>query len=441
MTTTTPSSAHARRMVQARLGREPQDMLEAAVVLEAWAGIPAQEALLLGREIVAASPTEPQPSAGRLAAPDAGRGLALEACSFVIAVIAIAGWARPLSSSLGLHVVGVALTCALPMTLALQWALASRYLGRPEGLAHLGRHPVVLPVLAWLALVAAPAAALGRAGALAGLLTLTWTGGAILVRRRWSAAYVGIVLVASAAMLAKLPAPDVVAGSALLTTLGVAAAVRGHGVPSTGPPGRWGRALVAAAIGAGVGALLVADASVNSNLGTIPAVGLLPSSLASLWGGRHLWRFQHVIPRALSGVPVVDARPRGLGSAPVRILLGTVGRLVVLTVALSALLVAGASALHVDPNESSVLVAFGLLALATLFLGLLESLGRGWWALLALAGGIAAEGITLAVAALPTLSGGGLIVGASVAVVIALPVAVAALGRPATTLATGMGIR
>jgi hypothetical protein len=300
----------------------------------------------------------------------------------------------------------------------------------------------VLPVLAWLALVAAPAAALGRACALAGLLTLTWTGGAILVRRRWSAAYVGIVLVASGAMLAKqLAAPDVVAGSALLTTLGVAAAVRGHGVPSTGPPGRWGRALVAAAIGAGVGALLVADGSVNSNLGTIPAVGLLPSSLASLWGGRHLWRFQHVIPRALSGVPVVDARPRGLGSAPVRILLGTVGRLLVLTVALSALLVAGASALHVDPNDGSVLAGFGLLALATLFLGLLESLGRGWWALVALAGGIGAEATTLALAALPTLSGGGLIVGASVAVVIALPVAVAALGRPATTLATGMGIR
>ena len=31
----------SRSLVQARLGRDPQDMLEAAVVLEAWAGVPA----------------------------------------------------------------------------------------------------------------------------------------------------------------------------------------------------------------------------------------------------------------------------------------------------------------------------------------------------------------------------------------------------------------
>ncbi|MEA2229791.1 MAG: hypothetical protein QOF04_3421, partial [Solirubrobacteraceae bacterium] len=44
---------HAERFVEARLGREPQDMLEAAVVLEAWAGVPAGEALRSGRAIMA----------------------------------------------------------------------------------------------------------------------------------------------------------------------------------------------------------------------------------------------------------------------------------------------------------------------------------------------------------------------------------------------------
>jgi hypothetical protein len=198
---------------------------------------------------------------------------------------------------------------------------------------------------------------------------------------------------------------------------------------------------VAAAIGAGVGALLIADGTINSDLGTIPAIGLLPSSLASVWGGSHLWRFQHVIPGTLAGVPLVDARPRGLGAAPVRVLIGTVARVLVLTAMLSALLVAGAGALHAEPNHSGVLVGYGLLALATLLLSLLESLGRGRWALFALAGGIGAEGLALAASVLPALSGGRLIVGASVVVVCALPVAVATLGRPATTLATSMGIR
>jgi hypothetical protein len=440
MTATMPSPAQARRIVRARLGREPQDMLEAAVVLEAWAGVPARPALRLGRAIAADSATKPQPSVGKLPAPDSTQGFAMDAGSFVIAVVAIASWAGPLTRSLGLHVVAGALSFALPTTLALQWALASRYLARPAAFVHLGRRPFLLPVVAWLTLVGAPAAAVGEKGALAGLLTLTWTGGAILLRRRWSLVYVGIVLLGSGAMFVQVPAPAVVAGAAVLTTIAVAVAVRGHaGIPAA-PPGRWGRALVAAAIGAGVGALLIADGSINADLGTIPALGLLPSSLASVWGGSHLWRFQHVIPGTLSGVSLV-AGQRGLGTAPVRVLIGTVGRVLLLTAVLSALLVAGASELHAAPNDSGVLVGYGVLALATLLLSLLESLGRGRWALFALAGGMGAEGLTLAASALPGLSGGRLIVGASVVVVLALPSAVSTLGRPARTLATSMGIR
>jgi hypothetical protein len=66
--------------------------------------------------------------------------------------------------------------------------------------------------------------------------------------------------------------------------------------------------------------------------------------------------------------------------------------------------------------------------------------GAGRWALGALAAGIGAEAVALA-AALPAVSGGRLIVGASVVVACALPAAAATLGRPATTLATTMGSR
>ncbi len=66
----TPRSSSARaRLVRARLGREPQDMLEAAVVLEAWAGVPAQRALDTGRALMPAAPAEPLLSQAKAAAP------------------------------------------------------------------------------------------------------------------------------------------------------------------------------------------------------------------------------------------------------------------------------------------------------------------------------------------------------------------------------------
>jgi hypothetical protein len=39
------SGAYARALVEARLGRPSQDVIEAAVVLEAWGGLAAQDAL------------------------------------------------------------------------------------------------------------------------------------------------------------------------------------------------------------------------------------------------------------------------------------------------------------------------------------------------------------------------------------------------------------
>jgi hypothetical protein len=430
----------AERFVEARLGREPQDALEAAVVLEAWAGVSAGEALRSGQAIMASSSGEALPSAGRLPGAEDRRGTAVEALSFVIVVVAIAGWAAPLASRVGHDVLEQALIAALPATLALQWGLASRYLSRPEGLARLGRRPLLL-VIAAVAIVMVPAALMGRSGALAGLLTLTWTGGTIVIRRRWSLLYAGMVVLATVAMVAGLPGTNVLGCTAGLTTVAVAAAVRARVVPTGHMPGRWGRAVVAAAIGGGLGLVLVIDRTVDWSVGSIPAVGLLPSSIASFWAGYHLWRFQRVIPQTVSGVAVVDGHVRGLGRAPLQVLLDAVARLILLTVALSLLLVGIASALGVDTSGTTVLVGFGLVALATLLVGLLEAIGHGAWALLALGGGIAGEVAGQTLTGLPSVSGGGLIVGAAIAVAIALPLVVSGLSRPALTLATALGIR
>jgi hypothetical protein len=93
----------------------------------------------------------------------------------------------------------------------------------------------------------------------------------------------------------------------------------------------------------------------------------------------------------------------------------------------------------VHVSGQSVLVGFGLVALATMFVSLLESIGRAAWAIAGVGAGVAAE-----IAAPPevtTMAGGGLILGASIAVLVMAPMAFAVLGRPATTLATSIGIR
>jgi hypothetical protein len=439
MSRMTPDTQRLQGVVEARLGRPPQDMLEAAVVLEAWGGVPARDALAAGRALMRASAGPQEASVARLQGPsEAQEGFLVEAIAFVMAVVAIACWAVPLASSLGAGLVQRALIVALPVTLALQWGLRSRYLGRPDGLAHLGRRPDVLSLGA-VATVALPLALMGLAGAVAGLMTLTWTGGTILIRRRWAAGYVGVIIVATAAMLGGMSPPAVLGVTAAITTLGVLAAVRAPTAGSLHPPGRWGRALSAGAIGIGLGVMLVADRNVNWSGGAVTAIALLPSTVASFWGGYHLWRFQQAIPRGLSGVALRDARARRLAWGPLRILLGAVVRLVSLATVLSAAVVAGAASAGGDTVGMGVLIGFGLIALATLLVSLLESVGRARWALIAVGLAIAAEA-AIGLCDWTPFAAAGLMVGGAVAVLVALPAAIALLSRPASTLATSLWI-
>lgn len=438
MSSPEPADPRARHVVQARLGRKPQDMLEAAVVLEAWTGLRAADALAAGREIMASTPQKPQSSVADVPSPKAEEHLVFEALGFVVAVVAIACWAGPLGDDLGAAVVERALILALPLTLTLQWGLRSRYLGRPDGLALLGRRPPALALLA-LAIVGASSAMLGQSGWIAGLLTLTWTGGTILIRRGWFPAYSAAVIAAAAAMLGGAPAAAVLEAIAGLTTCTVAFALRLPKSATMHEPGRWERALKAAAIGAGLGCILVIDRSVSLSIGSSAALAMLPSTIASFWGGYHLWRFHHEIPRVLSGIPVVGGDLSGLAWSPLRILLGAVLRLVFLTVVLSVAIVGCAARLGAETSGISVLVGFGLVALATLLVSLLESVGRAFWGLVAVAAAVLAEAV-LTLSAFDPVPGAGLLVGGTVTVAVALPAAIALLCRPADTLATSLWI-
>jgi hypothetical protein len=441
MTAPTLEPREARLLVEARLGRAPQDMLEAAVVLEAWAGVPAQTALVAASAAMPVEPASPQPSAGRLPRHRDGDRVLADGAAFLVCVVAIACWAAPLTSGMGVTAVEHGLALALPLTLALQRLLGSRFLDRPQGIAQLALHRGLLPAGA-AAVLLLPTLLLGAGGTLAGLLTISWTGGTILIRRRWPAVYVAIVLVATAAMAAGAEALDVVALAAAATAVAVALALAPSKVgspPTRRSPGRGEPVAVAAAIGVGLGVVLVLDRSVSWTAGAVPALALVPSTVAALLAGYHLRGLEWAIPRALSGVAATGAEVGRPGREPTRVLLGALIRLLVLSAALSAVLLWLSPWLGASARAGGVMVGFALVALASMAVGLLESLGRGRWALVAVVCGASAEAL-VAIGDVHPFSGVGLVVGGGVIVGLALPVVAALLRRPASTLATALWI-
>jgi hypothetical protein len=196
---------------------------------------------------------------------------------------------------------------------------------------------------------------------------------------------------------------------------------------------------VAGAIGVGLGLVLVLDRSVSWTDGAIPALALVPSTVGALWAGHYLLRLEWAIPRALLGVAATSAQDSPLGRAPTRVLLGALLRLLALSAALSAALLWASPWLGASARAGGVMVGFALVALASMVVGLLESLGRGRWALVAVACGAAAEAI-VAIGDLDPFSGAGLVAGGGVTVLLVLPVVVALLRRPASTLATALWI-
>jgi hypothetical protein len=441
MTAPTMEPQEARLLVEARLGRAPQDMLEAAVVLEAWAGVPAQTALAAASVTMPVEPASPQPSAGRLPRHREGDRVLADGAAFLVCVVAIACWAAPLTSDMGVTAVEHGLALALPLTLALQRVLGSCFLDRPQGIAQLARHRGPLLGAAAAALLI-PALLLGAGGTLAGLLTISWTGGTILIRRRWPAAYMAIVLGATAAMAAGASALDVVALAAVATVAAVGVALapgRSASPPIRRSLGRGEPVAVAAAIGVGLGVVLVLDRSVSWTAGAVPALALVPSTVAALLAGHHLRRLEWAIPRALLGVAATGAEAGGLGRAPTRVLLGALVWLLAFSAALSAVLLWLSPWLGASARATGVMVGFALVALASMVVGLLESLGRGRWALVAVACGASAEALVALSGARP-FAGVGLVVGGGVIALLALPVVVALLRRPASTLATALWI-
>jgi hypothetical protein len=193
-------------IVHARLGRPAQDLLEAVVVLEAWGGVPSTSALELdGVMLPAAAAPAPAPAPARPIEQDdeEREGIVAEGVALLVAIVAVAAWAGPLSREIGATTLEHALRVALPVTLALQWTLRSRYLGRGGGVRQLAdaRVAVLLTTIA----VGAGLVLIPAIGPLVALFTLIWVGGAVMARRGWGLAYATLVAGETLALGAHVP--------------------------------------------------------------------------------------------------------------------------------------------------------------------------------------------------------------------------------------------
>ncbi|MBV9805732.1 MAG: hypothetical protein JO286_01050 [Solirubrobacterales bacterium] len=435
-----PKDEHAAGVVQARLGRAARDVIEATIVLEAWLGRPAQSAMSAARELVAGD-GDPKPDRGRIDAPedDEQQGVLVEGIALVLSILSVAAWATPLSRALGDGVLAEAIAVALPTSVALQWALRSRYLSRRSGLALLARDGLAFSAVAALA-CALPLALMPAWGPVAAMLVAIWVAGTVVTRRGWGLLY-ALMLVATSIALAQNGRPYLVLGLLTLVTLSVAiAAVLTRRSATDTRAGTLSRALVAGLLGGCIGVLLIGDPSLGWGVhGVHPAIALVPSVIGSFWGGYYLWNLYEAVPRGMSGVPLHRAGRAAMTDPAMMLFLGAILRLVGATVLLSGLLLLIGRWTH-GTDDVSVLVAFGCMALVSLLVGLLESLGRGRAAVIACSAALAVE------LAWPRIvgahvAGGALAAGAIVGIVLTVPPLLVLLSRSGRVLATTLWIQ
>jgi len=436
---------YSEAVLEARLGRGARDVLEATVVLEAWTGRPARSAMRSARDLVTIDgpPLRALSSSDPFADSERSSVIA-EGLTLVLLIISIAAWAAPIRTHLGPTVLSHAIRVALPLAIAFQWALRSRYLGRPQGLACLARDGLGVWALL-LVVVDVPLAFIPGWGPVAAMMVPIFVGGTVLTRRGWGLIYAGVLIVGTLVMGQGVNPLVVLAALTTITLAMCLVAVRSSRQTHTDErAGTVDRALTAALIGGAMGVLLVADPTVSMGVhGTYPAIALLPSVIGCYWGGYYLWNFFDAVPRGMRGVALDRAGRVALSDPAMSIFVGAMVRLILATTVLSGLVIglnAVFTGLFQGSDAVTVFVAFGAIGTLSMLIGLLESFALQWAALGAAFSALAIE------LAWPGIVHGGppgtaMAVGASVGVLLTLPALLGRLAHSGGTLATTLWIQ
>jgi hypothetical protein len=431
---------HAAAFVRARLGRPPQDAIEAAVVLEAWGGMGSERALELGRRILAEAgrPSSPDRDAPR-SPPDHLSMRLVDHVGLVLIVALVAAWSESLASQLDARTVQLGWKVGLPLSLALQWTLRRRYLTSGERLGVL-RRATAFVVLSLGSMAISLPIALGAGGAMAALLAVIWTGSTIVAMRGW-ALPVGAVLAAAAWLGREAPALEALGAVAGATFVVCVIAVATSPVDPA-PPAPWRHVLPAGLVGAGFGLILASDPGVRWGIGgALPVLAYLPSFVGGQWASVHLRRIWEALPGAARNVTIEDADRGSIAVLPALVIGGALLRLGAAVAPLSALVLAWVDWQGGRIGDAlGILVGFSTVASASVAVALLESCNEKRWMLLAVLAGCL---VALALRAAPAGAvppGGVLTAGASVVVLLAAPSVLQLVRRPGRKLATSMFI-
>jgi hypothetical protein len=387
---TSPEAAWA--LCVATLTRQPIDRFEAAVTLEAHHGFPAAEALALGRQFaksgrIAVDAHRPEPLISSLHPPtstETAKDRTLELgrlfgeVVFIVSVLMVGFWVSSMTEELGTGPVGHAWRIALPVSLGAQWFLRRRYLSGEDGLGRLRREPIVAAAV--LVLVAV----LGFLGArwVGSVLALLWSAGFLVARRGWwLPQFVVLAVAINVQPLISNPKPLLVGIAVAVVVFALVGVLTSPETDRNASP--WHAGILAAGVGAGLGSLLVVEPEfIWAVRIPLPILTVLPSLLGSLWGAAHVSSLWKVLPDRLRATPLSFSSGEAAGRSVRRLILASIGRVVLLTAIGSVLVVVWASngkqSGHITDR---LLAAHAVLAVAGLCVSLLEGFGRAGLAL------------------------------------------------------------
>lgn len=414
------------------LDRPAQDHLEAAVVLEAWGGVAPGEAFDLTSS--QRRPQDPTFAPRVVRSDPLDPALALGDLGFVAGVLGMGFYLSTLTGDLGARSVDVAWRLALPVSLAIQWAIRRRYLSGSDGLGRLRNDPRVLGLIIGAMTLCLP---VRPGGWLAACLIGIWVGGFVITRLGWGLVFGGALIVGAGVLRAGV-SPRVVLP--VLTALALATAsfgVRRHR-PSDRLPGGRERAIVAGLIGAGVGGVLVLEPRfLWEGRAALVAVTVVPALLGSVWGGWHMGKLWRVLPEALVRQPFSTSR----ALPPITVVLSLLGGALIRVIAgaivgsVPILLWAAGGAGPVD-DVWALLIAHLFLGVAGLAVSLLEAFDRWGTALAAVgAGCLACVVVNVLDPAHHLVPGSRIGIGALVVIAVSGPALVQLVTSPARTLA------
>jgi len=386
-------AAQARALVEAKLGRSPQDSLESAVVLEAWGGVRGQ----LPFELGVASTGPDFPHHARLRPTDT---IAWDESSFkrdslglVLAASATAVWIAAMTARYGLAVIEPAWRSALPVNLALQALLMRRYLGPADGLGRLRRAWPTFVVLVVLAAAATARAAPGGR-LVAATLVVVWVAGVVCCERRWGAAYATLLGAGGLAMEAGAPATPLVM-IVTAVSVGLVASALAGATPSRHQPAPWARVLPLVVVGGGIGLLILVATSSQRSHGVLGLLAVYPALVGGLWAARHLGRLWTDVPAVLVRTSVRRDGRGDVTRAVARVLAGALTRQVACSAvgSLALLGLAAASSQPVDGLAGILLALLGI-GLVGLLAIVLECCGRATWSAMVVLSALAGAVVT-----------------------------------------------